>query len=461
MIDPLKQFNIANKKSELPGKKAGEVSSSAKKEPPSENRTADIFKLAGKGAVDLTPYGKLPVIITKKGNPDLNEIKSRIVKGFKAEEASIKEELSIINGMKVEVDPFNFEKLMKNIPPDSKVILDQNIPFILLEKPSNPADLDKRPSFDVSNSTLGLNRLWEKGYTGKGVGICVIDSGIYPHKDFEGRIKAFVDMHDKKEKLHDPIGHGTHVASIALGSGVESAGKYKGVAPEADLLGVRVTNQSEAIKGIQWAIENKDKYNIRVINLSLGVDSQASLEDDPFAQAAEKAWEKGLVVCVAAGNEGPNPGSISSPGVSPSVITVGNLDDKNTPERDDDTIYNDSSRGPTRFDNIAKPDLVAPGTNIYGALAPDCLMYDPKLPNHEGKYMAVSGTSQATPIVSGLAALLIQANPGLSNMEIKEILMNTSDKYLSDDKNTQGAGLVDPLEALENALEKADAKNET
>lgn len=435
----------------------------------SSSSSIDTFGFKNFTSEDLTPEGKIPIIITNKDKKSIDRLKGDIAKNFSSSQASVKDELPLVNGIKVEVDPYNFRKLMKSLPKKSKVVLDSKIKFPtpkeIKEKMKQP-DANERPALDISNSTLGLNRLWEKGYTGKGVGICIIDSGIYPHEDFEGRIKGFKDIKSNKKKPYDPYGHGTHIAGVAAGSGIASAGKYRGVAPDADIIGVRITSVNDAIKGIQWAIENKDKYNIRVINMSLGDYPIRSYKDDPWAQAAKKAWDEGIVVVVAAGNEGPGEGTISTPGIHPDLITVGAIDDENTPEREDDHMARFSSRGPTTPDKITKPDLVAPGVDIYGPLAPGSTLDTPDLPHDEGKYIALSGSSMSTPLVSGLAALLIQANPDLKPADIKKILVSTADKYLPNaDENDQGAGLVDPMESLEVALGKKKprviASNET
>lgn len=405
---------------------------------------------------DMTPEGKIPIIITGNCSDDLKKAKAGIAKGFSIEDARFRDELPLVDGLKVDVDPAQFRNLMKSLPDGTNVVLDTRIKF---SKPQNfrmearDEDRAERPALDIANSTLGINRLWEQGFTGKGVGICVIDSGIHPHKDFGDRIKGFVDMNDGQVKPYDPYGHGTHVAGIAAGSGVESNGKFKGVAPDADIIGVRITSVAEAIKGIQWAIENKDTHNIKVLNMSLGDFPIKSYQTDPWAQAAAKAWDAGIMVVVAAGNEGPGEGTVSTPGIDPKVLTVGAIDDKNTPEREDDTISLFTSRGPTTPDGLIKPDVVAPGVEIFGPLSPGSTLDTDDLPHVDDKYIAMSGSSMATPIVSGLAALIIQANPDLTNNEIKQILMETAENYIPGLKPTdQGSGLVDPMESLQVAL---------
>ncbi len=423
----------------------------------------DNFGFSNFTPEDLTSDGKVPIIIAGKSKRSLKRLKGKLAKKFDIDQVKFKEDLPLVDGIKMEIDPYNFRQVMKALPKGTQVVLDSKIKYPKPEqlKPKIPGpEKESRPALDIANSTLGINRLWEMGYTGKGVGICVIDSGLHPHKDFEGRIKAFVDIHDGKETPHDPYGHGTHVTSVAAGSGAESAGKYKGVAPDADIVAIRITSVSEAIKGIQWAIENKDKFNIDVINMSLGDFPIKSYKTDPWAQAAEKAWDAGMLVVVAAGNEGPGEGTISTPGIAPKVITVGAIDDQNTPERGDDEIAEFSSRGPTSPDGLTKPDIVAPGVEIFGALSPESTLDTPDLPHVGKKYIGISGSSMATPLVSGLGALLIQANPDLSNEDIKRILMDTAENYIPGAKpEDQGVGLIDPIEALQVALLRKDPKN--
>jgi len=219
---------------------------------------------------------------------------------------------------------------------------------------------------DVVNASTRLDELKT---TGKGISIAILDTGVAPHPDIENKIVAFKDFVNDKEAPYDDNGHGTHVAGDAAGTGVSSGGKYKGTAPDASIVGVKVLNNdggakvSDIIEGIDWVIQNRDKYNIRIINMSIGVPS-AGFQFDPIDKAVERAVNAGIVVVAAAGNEGPKMGTIGgAPGNSPLALTVGAIDDKNTIDKSDDEIAPFSSRGPT-MDGITKPDLVAPGTNI-------------------------------------------------------------------------------------------------
>ncbi|MHB2020090.1 MAG: S8 family peptidase [Candidatus Xenobia bacterium] len=339
---------------------------------------------------------------------------------------------------------------------DSNVFDAQGVGSGTPDKPAPPTTDPNAP--DVDRAVIGLQKLHQEGVTGKGVTVAVIDSGLYPHPDFKDRILGWKDMADGKPQPYDNFGHGTHVASDIAGDGKLSNGRLAGAAPDANLVGVRITKVAEAIAGLQWVIQNKDKYNIRVVNMSLGDTASSSYKSDLWAQAAEKAVQAGLVVVVAAGNEGPDAGSIDTPGIDPNVITVGALDDKKTLDPSDDSVASFSSRGPTTPDGIVKPDILAPGVSIYGALAPHSTLDVPELPHIGNNYIAISGTSMATPLVSGVVADMLQVNPKLTPAEVKDILMKTAKHYLKDGPNAQGAGVMDPEAAVAEARARAEGK---
>ncbi|MEN1967137.1 S8 family peptidase [Lentibacillus sp. N15] len=303
-------------------------------------------------------------------------------------------------------------------------------------------DRDVKALLDVATREIGAKKVQEQlGLTGKGVTVAVIDTGIYPHEDLtspENRIIAFKDFVQNETDAYDDNGHGTHCAGDVAGNGDQSGGKFIGPAPKASLIGVKVLDQdgggklSTIIKGIAWCINNKSKYNIRIISLSLGADAFESYRDDPLAQAAEKAWHHGIVVCAAAGNEGPMAKTISTPAIDPFIITVGSADDQNTPTRSDDTIADYSSRGPT-IDSFVKPDIYAPGTNIISLLAPDSTLATQSQEQIvDENYIQLSGTSMATPICAGVVALMLEANPYLSPNDVKSILQTTAPATLDD-----------------------------
>lgn len=293
-----------------------------------------------------------------------------------------------------------------------------------------------------------MAELHRNGITGKGVTVAVIDSGISQHPDIADRIVAFRDFSGKrtvKRAPTDPKGHGTHVAGIIAGKGPE----ISGVAPEANLVGCRINSEQDAIQAIDWVIENREKYSIDVLNLSLGVPAPANPADDKFRQAAERAVAAGLIVVAAAGNECKGvvcESTISSPGISPKVITVGALDDRGTAVRKDDGIYAMSSRGPA---GGGKPDLIAEGVNVLAPLAKESAFAGGL--SKTARYVALSGSSPATPMVSGAVALMLQVNPDLSHDEVKSILSSTAKTVRDVPRSAQGHGRLDLAGAVEAA----------
>jgi serine protease AprX len=289
---------------------------------------------------------------------------------------------------------------------------------------------------DVSVPLIRAPQVWEKGFTGRGIKVAVVDTGIdYEHPDFSGRILAYTSFVGGDGK--DDHGHGTHVAGIIAGSGEASGGKYRGVAPEALLLSAKVLRadgsgmMSDVMAGIEWAVEQGAK----VINLSLGSPGPCD-GTDALSAMCDAAVKAGVVVCAAAGNDGPSPGTVGSPGCAREVITVGASDDS-------DQVAPFSSRGPTA-DGRVKPDILFPGVGIVSCRAGGTSMGTPV----DDFYTSASGTSMATPHASGVAALLLQAYPDLSPAQVKARMMDSA-LNLNLDPNTQGAGRGDALAALE------------
>lgn len=326
----------------------------------------------------------------------------------------------------------------------------------VVDTPS-PSKQPATPSGDSSHISrpYGLQELHDKGITGEGVTIAVVDTGIAPHPDFQDRIVTFRDFSDGRTVLRKPFdigGHGTHVAGVLAGKGEEIVG----IAPDSNLVGCRVTNEGEVIRAIDWVIKNREKYSIDILNLSLGVKAPDDPAEDKLRSAAERAVEAGLVVVTAAGNElTPDhcsvdskncESTISSPGNSPDVITVGVLDDRGTPERGDDGVYRLSSRGGSKD---GKPDLVAEGVGVLAPLAAGST-FAQRL-SKDSAYIALAGSSQATPMVAGAAALMLQVNRDLSHPEIKDILKSTAEKLNDTPVAVGGSGRLDLQKAVESA----------
>jgi serine protease AprX len=321
------------------------------------------------------------------------------------------------------------------------------------------------------------------GYTGAGVGVAVIDSGTTNWHDdltYQGsssvvrvkngqRVAAFVDFVNGRMAPYDDNGHGTHVAGIIAGNGLDSLGARAGIAPSAHLVSLKVLDDrgrgviSNVIAALEWVVANKASYNLRVINLSVGAAVTESYRTDPLAVAAKHAVDAGVVIVTAAGNLGKNSndqiqyGGITAPGNAPWVLTVGAFSHEGTVVRTDDVMAGYSSRGPTAIDFAAKPDVVAPGTGIVSLSDPLSAMYVTKaayllagslLPG-DRPYLSLTGTSMASPVVAGTVALMLQANPALTPNMVKAILQYTAQSSPQYNALTQGAGFLNSYGAVQ------------
>jgi serine protease AprX len=311
-------------------------------------------------------------------------------------------------------------------------------------------------TLDYSASAVNAPIAWSSGWDGTGVGVAVIDSGIYSHPDLlsaqSGQSRVVYRQSFIGGVQYDDFGHGTHVAGIVAGTGASSnvpgsAHVLRGIAPNANLLDLRVldqngnSNDSVVISALETAVQLKTIYNVRVVNLSLGRPFYESCTLDPLCEAVEAVWNNGIVVVAAAGNLGRNGYStVLCPGNSPHAITVGAMKTLETYPRNDDLIASYSSKGPTYIDNTVKPDIVAPGNLVVSLLAPNSTLANTYPGNIMGpsyysstatgpaEYMQLSGTSMATPVISGAVALMLQENPMLTPDTIKARLMKTAGK---------------------------------
>jgi serine protease AprX len=332
--------------------------------------------------------------------------------------------------------------------------------------------LNERTSATVG-ATAVRNTL---GYDGQGIGVAIIDSGVVPwHDDLTSssgpgpqRIAQYVDFVNGQSVPSDTYGHGTHVAGIIAGNGFDSAGARSGIAPRARLVVLKVLDGSGAgrisnvIAALEYAVSHKAQYNIRVVNLSIAAAVHESYNTDFLAQATRRAVEAGLVVVAAAGNNGKNAngytqyGAITAPGNAPWVLTVGASSHMGTVDRADDTMALFSSRGPTRYDYTAKPDLVAPGVGIESLSAPGSALYSNysayllpgTVATANPPYLSLSGTSMAAPVVAGSVALMLEANPALTPNAVKAILQYTAQVYPAYDWLTEGAGFLNTAGAV-------------
>ena len=282
----------------------------------------------------------------------------------------------------------------------------------------------------------------EKSITGRGCTVAVLDTGIERHPDIIGRLHYFKDFVNGRQFMYDDNGHGTHVCGIICGNGAMSEGRFRGMAPEADLIVCKVLDKKgdgtteHMIEALKWVLENRIPYRIRVLNISVGIgELKESSKEEALRKQIEKLWDSGITVVCAAGNKGPADGSIASIGGSSKVITVGCHDGKYcTGKPGRCATY--SGRG-EKLSPVRKPDIVAPGTDIRS-----CNAFYKRIHHHvENAYVKKSGTSMATPIVSGAAALFFSKYPSVSNEEFKQKLTLTADD-LGEPWNLQGWGMV-------------------
>ena len=311
------------------------------------------------------------------------------------------------------------------------------------------------------NATPGL--LGIPGVNGQDIGVAIVDSGISPHAALVNRVVANVSFVTDDPQTTDAFGHGTHVAGIIAGNAAPASGVAPdyagGVAPGSKLINVRVLGAdgtgltSDVIEGIEWVVSNRVRYNIRVINLSLGHPVMEACSTDPLCEAVNRAVQAGIVVVVAAGNGGKAAdgrtvlGSIASPGNSPYAITVGALNTWGTVDRSDDTVAASSARGPSAYDHAVKPDVAAPGLKITslqadGAFLPAMFPAIHVAGSGTNAYMFLSGTSMAAPTVSGGVALLLQGSPNLSPAQVKFALQSGATAMAGGGLMGAGAGSV-------------------
>ncbi|AEF16744.1 Subtilisin [Thermoanaerobacterium xylanolyticum LX-11] len=397
----------------------------------------------------LYPKSKIDSRLLRKASTYRSECVSAIVysnlpydalkKKIESIGGTIKYELPIINGWAVNIPCNKLNSIAKN----------KGIKFIA-------EDSTVKTQLNIATQEIKSREANDHGYTGKGVTIAFLDTGIYPHPDFtkpKNRIIAFHDIVNGKKSPYDDNGHGTHVAGDAASSGYLSDGKYKGVAPEANIVSIKVLDSrgsgstSDILTGMQWILDNRDKYNIRIVSLSIGETPSLPPFLDPLVKGVDKLWRSGLVVVVAAGNSGPSINSVTSPGNSMNVITVGAVDDKRTVDTSDDEIANFSGRG-SAF--LPKPDVVAPGVKIVSTASGNVPLGTDDNILLNKSYRTASGTSMATPIVAGAAALLLEKNPSLTNYQVKNILKSTTTNVDHYRYYSQGYGMIN----IEMALKK-------
>ena len=270
---------------------------------------------------------------------------------------------------------------------------------------------------DRVKKLIHCERTYKTGLSGKNITVAVMDTGAAAHPDFDHRIVVFQDFCQKKTALYDDNGHGTHVLGIIGGSGkmsVDATGvpKYSGIAPGVKLVVLKVLDQKgngmtdHVLEGIDWLLANREKYQIRILNISVGMMATAGqAEKAALLYAVDKIWDSGIAVVSAAGNNGPGENTVTIPGISRKVITVGSLDDQ-TVGKKGKLIRGYSGFGPTEC-CIVKPEILAPGTHVTSCA------------REENAYIAKSGTSMAAPVVTGALALALERHPDWQPADLK------------------------------------------
>ena len=401
-----------------------------------------------------------PVIVQAEGG--------RLAEATRAVQAAggrVTRDLPIVNGFAAELPAAAASRVrtaagVRAVTPDARVTVQASTTGLKATSTIN----------SVFARETGADRLWAEGVTGKDVTVALIDTGVSANPDLAGRIVTDVPDPTSSSRTDvcanfagdgtcdDRYGHGTFLAGLIAGNGAASKGAFSGVAPDARIVSVKVagydgsSDVSKVLAAIQYVVSFRQQLGIDVLNLSLGTNSTQSYTIDPLNHAVEQAWHAGITVVVAAGNLGPTPGTISKPGDDPFVITAGSVDDRETPARDDDRIPDFSSRGPTAADGLPKPDIVAPGARLVSLRASDGNYVDTFVGGGVDRtYRRGSGTSMSAAVVSGLVALVLDANETWSPNRVKHALTTTASRTGLTAPNSVGAGLVDGYAAARRA----------
>ncbi|MDO5410209.1 MAG: S8 family peptidase [Lachnospiraceae bacterium] len=290
--------------------------------------------------------------------------------------------------------------------------------------------------------------------SGEGVRAAILDTGIVNHPDFEHRVLLFKDFVHGKTVMYDDNGHGTHVAGILGGSGRMSRGKCRGIAPKVQIIALKVLDRhgngslDQILNALDWLWENFRKYEIRIVNISIGtLPDRETKEGSLMMEKIDRLWDADLCIFAAAGNAGPEKGSITSPGINRKIITVGCCEPFPVIGRGKKIQIRCSGRGPVPESCVMKPEIVAYGKDI--------LSCNYRYMEGQKAYVRKSGTSMAAPMAAGSAALLLEQYPGLSNAQVK-LCFHDSCRNLWLPSNQQGWGLIQPDKLLKAgaALEK-------
>jgi serine protease AprX len=393
----------------------------------------------------------------------------------------VTDKISIINAVVADVPQANLARL-SNSPGVLSVMADRTVKTVG-DTFSPLATGNDDVTFDYAK-VVGADQVWATGNLGQGVTVATLDTGIDPTfvslrttaGVWQNRYLAYYDA--IKDKLfeparlikseRDPNGHGTHVAGI-IGNSDKENGRYLGVAPAVNFVSVRVLDETgmgtyaDVLRGLQWVVEHKDEYNIRVLNMSMYATPVAPYWVDPYNLAVMAAWKAGIVVISSAGNGGPEPLSIGVPGNTPYIITVGALTDNYTPDDfGDDYIPEFSAAGPT-LDAFVKPDVIAPGAHMTSLMRNTTYLARHYPENRiRGHYFKMSGTSMSAAVVSGIVALMLHDQPALTPDQVKYRVSMTARPQFSEATGEmaysiwqQGAGRAWAPEAVSTTIEGA------
>lgn len=400
----------------------------------------------------LVGAGIAPAVANPSPAPDAGAETSVVIQGTSgaavrdavvARHGTVTRDLWIVNGVAADV-PTRELAALRAEPGITSVSEDVSVQV----HDATPSPLHAATA--VYPKVVGADRLWTEGVDGEGVTVALVDTGIAKVPDLAGRVIGGVDFSGGGNPYNDEFGHGTFVAGLVAGDGTSSGGQYKGVAPKAKLVSIKIAGAdgsadvSHVLAAMQWAVSSKSQFGIRVLNLSLGTDSTQTYHLSPLNAAVERAWDSGIVVTVSSSNNGPGTGTVTKPGDDPLVITVGALDDRGTAGRGDDVMAGFSGQGPTVADGLAKPDLVASGRSVVSLRAPGSAI-DSAYPGSRigSAYFKGSGTSFSTAVASGSVALILEREPGLSPDQVKARVLGTADTGPAGNPNIDGAGSLD------------------
>ena len=431
-----------------------------------------LLAMTSLGAAPLPPTSTARVIVQGASL-------DRAVAAVLANQGRVTDKIDIIQSVIADVPRANLDQLAKTAGV-VRVTLDRTVKT---SATLTSGDDNEAAMFKYSKA-VGAKDVWQTGNLGQDVTVAFLDSGIDPTLmalrlgpgSLDNRYLGYFDAIGNKtyeppkllKSPGDPNGHGTHVAGI-VGNSDKEDGLYQGIAPAANLVAVRVLDETgtgtyaNVLRGLNWVVQNKARYNIRVLNMSMYATPVAPYWADPYNLAVMAAWQAGIVVVASAGNGGPAPLSIGVPGNTPYIITVGAFTDNYTPNKlGDDYMPPFSAAGPT-LDAFVKPDLIAPGAHIPSLMRNDTYLAQQYPENRiQGHYFKMSGTSMSAAVVSGIVALMLKAHPNLTPDQVKYRLTMTARPQFSEKTGEaaytmwqQGAGRVWAPDAVSTNIQGA------